>query len=214
MRSGRRHRRFALRQTDDDSYDVTVGTQTWLQSATLDVALACSTPRSDLRRRDRADRIFVHAGVVAVGRRALVIPRELLGQDDVGDSARASRRDLLLRRIRGTRRHRPDPPISAPLSIRRDGTNSTQERRVSELGGVAGVGTAEVATVVITRYRPGATWQPKRLPRGHGSWPCWQTRSGAGTSEGFAAGRDPGVCWSDRDRERSRRVRDTRGRVA
>jgi hypothetical protein len=57
-------------------------------------------------------------------------------------------------------------PYARPLSIR-DGS-ATQERPVTELGGVAADHSAQVSAVVITRYRAATEWLPRRLSAGEG----------------------------------------------
>ncbi len=60
-------------------------------------------------------------------------------------------------------------PYSRRLSIRSDDGSPTLERHVSELGGVAAQNSAELAVVVVTRYRRGVEWQPKQLSTGAGA---------------------------------------------
>jgi len=69
--------RFSLDRTDADSYDVTINRHLAIEHASLDVALGLID--ADLRMliaTNTPDWIFVHAGVVALRGRALVIPGE------------------------------------------------------------------------------------------------------------------------------------------
>lgn len=57
-------------------------------------------------------------------------------------------------------------PYPRPLSIRGADGGGAGERHVAELGGVAGEQSAEVAMIVVTRYRAGADWKPAPLSGG------------------------------------------------
>ena len=59
-------------------------------------------------------------------------------------------------------------PYFKPIELRPEGTNKQTKFDVSELGGRAGKKSLPVALVLITHYRPGATWRPKKLTAGKG----------------------------------------------
>jgi len=161
---------FGLRQTDAESYEVTVDGMPWLEHATLDVALSMLDAQIRLFIATNAhDRIFVHAGVVATGGKALVIPGESFSGKTTLVSAMVElgatyySDEYAVLDDQG-RVH----PYPRRLSIRGANGSATEERHVAELGGAAAVGSAELAAVVVTRYRPGAEWQPERVSTGQG----------------------------------------------
>jgi hypothetical protein len=158
--------RFGLRDTGADSYEVTVDDVPWLEHATLEVALGMLDAQIRIYVAANArERIFVHAGVVTRGGMALVIPGESFSGKTTLVSA--------LVRLGATyysdeyavlddegRVH----PYPRPLSIRGEDGTAPQERQV----GAALAAPAALAAVVVTRYRPGAEWQPTRLSPGQG----------------------------------------------
>jgi hypothetical protein len=162
--------RFALRQTGTDSYEVSVAGAPWLEHATLDMALGMLDAQIRIFVAANArDRIFVHAGVVAHHGMALAIPGESFSGKTTLVSALVERgatyysdEFAVLDGEGGVH------PYPRRLSIRASHAGATQERHVGELGGVAAAGRAELAAVAITRYRPGAEWQPTRLSTGKG----------------------------------------------
>jgi hypothetical protein len=162
--------RFALRQTGDDSYEVMIGDQPWLEHGTLDVAIGMLDAQVRLFVAATApDAIFVHAGVVAQDGRALVIPGESFSGKTTLVSALVQAGatyysdEYAVLDLAG-RVH----PYPRPLSIRSSDGSTVTERHVADLGGTAAEGSAEVATVVVTRYRAGCEWRPKRLSPGRG----------------------------------------------
>ena len=161
---------FGLRRTEADSYDVTIGDAPAIEHATLDVALGMLDAQIRLFIAATArEWIFVHAGVVARNGRALVVPGESF----------SGKTTLVRALVEAGATYYSDEyavldaegcvhPYARRLSIRGDGTRTTQERGVGELGGVAAQKRSTVRAVVVTRYQPGAEWQPRRLPSGQG----------------------------------------------
>ncbi len=161
--------RFSLVASGPDTYAVIVGDAPWIEHATIDVAL--DVLDAQLRMfiaANATDLIFVHAGVVAVGGRAVVIPGESF----------SGKTTLVRALVESGATYFSDEyavldadgnvhPYARRLSIRGDGA-ATEERPVSELGGVAAEDRAEVGTVLMTRYRAGAQWVPTRVSAGHG----------------------------------------------
>lgn len=167
--------RFGLRRTGTDStgidsYEVKVGDEPWLEHATFDVALGMLDAQIRLFVAANAhERIFVHAGVVAQEGKALLIPGESFSGKTTLVRALVEQgatyySDEYAVLDDGGRVH----PYPRRLSIREPDSRATQERDVAEFGGTAGVDTAEVAAVLVTRYRPGAEWEPQRLSSGQG----------------------------------------------
>ncbi len=59
-------------------------------------------------------------------------------------------------------------PYAKPLSIRGDGLEQT-DHAVESFGGVAGDEPLPLGMIVITTYKQGAEWKPKRLSPGAGA---------------------------------------------
>lgn len=158
--------RFGLREIGLDSYEVTHEGRTVLVEAPLDVALQLldSQIRLCVAARTSAS-IFVHAGVVALDDRALVLPGESF-----------SGKTTLVRALvdRGATYYSDEyavfdehglvHPYPRPLRIRT--ATATRSRHVAELGGTAGTRPARLSVVAVTRYRPGGQWRPRGLPTG------------------------------------------------
>jgi hypothetical protein len=112
------------------------------------------------------DAIFVHAGVVAHRGRAIVLP----GVSFVGKTT------LVAALVRAGATYYSDEfaliderglvhPYAKPLSIRGDDYRQT-DHAVDHFGGVAGDEPLPVGAIIVTSYRPGAEWQPRRLSPG------------------------------------------------
>lgn len=111
-------------------------------------------------------RIFVHAGVVIVDGRAIVLPgRSFAGKTTlVGAFLRA-----------GASYHSDEyavldergwvHPYTSPLSVRGEGETRTPVRP-EQLGVATGDGAEPVGAIVVTSYRPGAGWSPHPLTPG------------------------------------------------
>lgn len=112
------------------------------------------------------DHVFVHAGVVAHGGTAIVIP----GPSFSGKTT------LVAELVRAGARYYSDEfavldeqglvhPYAKPLSMRSGGVAQV-DHRVDELGGTAGEEAAPIGQVVVTTYHPDAKWDPRRLSAG------------------------------------------------
>ena len=112
------------------------------------------------------DRIFVHAGVVEHGGRAIVIP----GMSFSGKTT------LVAALVRAGATYYSDEfaPIDAdglvhpypkPLSLR-DERQVQHDHDVESLGGTAGITPLRIGAVVATAYEPHALWRPRRLSSG------------------------------------------------
>jgi hypothetical protein len=112
--------------------------------------------------------IFIHAGVVAHAGRTIVMPAASLG----------GKTTLVTALVKGGATYFSDEfavidrgglihPYPKPLSIREG--NAQAEHPVESLGGVAGVEPLPLGMIVITTYKAGAEWRPKRLSGGAGA---------------------------------------------
>lgn len=112
-------------------------------------------------------RIFVHAGVVAWRGRAIVIPgRTLAGKSTlVAALVRAGATyysdEFAVLDARG-RVH----PFARRLSLRQDGDKPPLRCSAEELGGNVGRKPLPVGVVLVSEYRAGARWRPRRLTPG------------------------------------------------
>jgi hypothetical protein len=114
-------------------------------------------------------RVFVHAGVVGWKGRAIVIP----GRSYSGKST------LVAELVRAGATYYSDEyavfdsrgqvhPFSKPLEIREEGSRKQSRVDVGELGGQAGVKPLPVGMVIMTRYKQGAHWRPRKITTGKG----------------------------------------------
>ena len=162
--------RFGLYQTGEDAYEVTFGGFPSMAHATLDVALTMLDAQMRLFIAANArDWLFVHAGVVVRGGRALVIP---------GDSF-SGKTTLVRALVNAGATYYSDEyavldddggvhPYPRRLSIRTGDGGEMRERQAPDNSAAAGDDSAALGMVVVTRYREGAEWQPKRLSPGQG----------------------------------------------
>ena len=107
------------------------------------------------------DYVFVHAGVVAVGERALVIP----GRTHTGKTT------LVAALLEAGARYCSDEyavvdadglvhPYPRPLSLRRGPGGAQEEVPVEQLGAVAQASALPIAVLAVTRFLPGTRWAP------------------------------------------------------
>jgi hypothetical protein len=115
------------------------------------------------------NRVFVHAGAVGWKGRAIVIP----GRSYSGKST------LVAALVRAGATYYSDEyavfdsrgllhPFLKPLEIRGEGEFTQSRITVSELGGKSGTKPLPVGLVLMTSYKKGATWQPRKLSPGKG----------------------------------------------
>ena len=116
-------------------------------------------------------RVFVHAGVVGVRGRAIVIPgRSFSGKTSlvaalVKAGAVYYSDEYAVLDERGRVHH-----YARPLSIRESGhLRKPKKYKVEALGGRSGARPLEVGMVVVSKYRAGASWRPRRLSEGEGA---------------------------------------------
>jgi hypothetical protein len=156
--------RLAIIGDERGTYSVDLGSSLLTMALPLDLALEtlAGVVRS-LISRDAPDRIFVHAGVVAYGGSAILIP----GSSFTGKTT------LVAALVRAGAIYYSDEfapldaeglvhPYAKPLSLRGAEPHQTGHR-VESLGGIAGQVPLPVGAVVETTYRPGTEWRPERL---------------------------------------------------
>ncbi|HEY4049215.1 MAG TPA: hypothetical protein VGM27_20330 [Acidobacteriaceae bacterium] len=112
-------------------------------------------------------RVFVHAGVVSWGGRAILIP----GRTFSGKTT------LVAELVRAGAVYYSDEfavidhnglvhPYARPLQLREDGGFRQTKRPVEELGGVAGHAPLLPGLVLLSRYEAGARWHPRHISAG------------------------------------------------
>jgi hypothetical protein len=112
-------------------------------------------------------RIFVHAGAVGWKGRVIIIPgRTLSGKTSlVAELVRAGASYLSDEFAILDEKGRVHPYLK-PLSIRADSLSRQIDTPVEEIGGKAAKDPLPAGLVVISGYRPGATWRPRTLTQG------------------------------------------------
>lgn len=114
-------------------------------------------------------RVFVHAGVVGWKGQAIVIPgRSYSGKSTlVAELVRAGATyysdEYAVFDTRG-RVH----PFSKPLELREQGEFSQTKITAAELGGHSGTKPLPVRLVLMTQFKDGARWRPRKLTEGRG----------------------------------------------
>jgi hypothetical protein len=114
-------------------------------------------------------RVFLHAGVVGWQGQAIVVPgRSFTGKSTlVAALVRAGATyysDEYAVLDRSGRVH----PFARPLSIREEASTVRRKQAVETFGGHAGSEPLPVGLVLVSRYRMGAQWRPRRLTPGQG----------------------------------------------
>jgi hypothetical protein len=164
--------RFALvKDTDDALLHVMCDDQPI--AGPVDLRLALGILDAELRMHialHAPDHVFVHAGVVGVGERAIVLP----GRSFAGKTT------LVAALVQAGAEYWSDEyavldadglvhPYPKPLSVRINDTRATEERPVESLGGRAGDRPLPVALIAFTSYRPGAAWGLRPCTTGAGA---------------------------------------------
>jgi hypothetical protein len=138
-------------------------------AAARDLAAAVAALDAELRRfiaSHAPDVVFVHAGVVAHGGRAIVLPgRSFAGKSElvaalVREGAEYFSDEYAVLDAAG-RVH----PYPRPLSLRAHGAGVS----AAELGGRIGSAPAPVGLIAVTRYVPRAGWDPATLTPAQGA---------------------------------------------
>jgi len=159
--------RFGLWPAEDDEYEATFQGAPIVEHASLSVALTLLDSEIRLFVAAQApDRVFVHAGVIALDGRALLIPGESFsgkttlvaalvdaGASYYSDEYAVLDEDGLVH------------PYRRPLRLRAAG-GVTPGHRVTTDPGSARAEPVALGAIALTRYRPGFEWKPRRVSRG------------------------------------------------
>ena len=164
--------RFSINRTEIGTYSITRDGKQLTGTNELHLDLALELLDSEIRiylGRTAPEAIFIHAGAVSHRGRAIVIPaRSFEGKTTLvaalvqagaiyySDEFAVLDRDGLV------------IPYAKPLSVRDGGWVQT-DRMVESYGGVAGEERLPIGMIVITSYRPGADWNPKKVSPGAGA---------------------------------------------
>jgi hypothetical protein len=114
-------------------------------------------------------RVFVHAGVVGWKGQAIIVPgRSFSGKSTlVAELVKAGATyysdEYAVLDSRG-RVH----PFAKPLELREEGEYAQKKVTAAELGGELGAGPLPVGLVLMTRFKRGASWRPRKLSPGQG----------------------------------------------
>jgi hypothetical protein len=112
------------------------------------------------------DSIFVHAGVVAIGDRAVVLPgRSFSGKTTLVAAFVSAGATYFSDEFAVLDRQALVHPYPTRLSVR-EGPEDRQLVDVAQLGGVSGDTAVPIGAIVVTSYRPGAAWEPRELSPG------------------------------------------------
>jgi hypothetical protein len=138
----------------------------------FDLDVVFETLESDLRlfvAELAKHRVFVHAGVVGWKGKAIVIPgRSYSGKSTlVAELVRAGATyysdEYAVLDSRG-RVH----PFSKPLELREEGKFKQTKVTAAQLGGQSGTRPLPVGLVLMTQFKSGARWRPRKLTAGKG----------------------------------------------
>jgi hypothetical protein len=114
-------------------------------------------------------RIFIHAGVVGWGGRAILVPgRTFTGKTTlVAELVRAGATYYSDEYAALDARGRVHPFVT-PLSVR-NGFHRGRDLPPESLGATSGRRPIPVGTIVVTEYHPGGRWRPRRRSEGEGA---------------------------------------------
>jgi hypothetical protein len=155
---------FTLEGPADGAYSVLVDGAPIATGLTAEVAIHVLDAQLRLRIAALAsDHVFVHAGVVALGERALLLPGPSLSGKStlvaalVAEGAAYYSDEFAV--LDGTGAVHPYP---RRLSLRAEGEGSGTYTEVDALGGRPGEGLARPGVIAVTSYMPGEQWSPQR----------------------------------------------------
>jgi hypothetical protein len=139
---------------------------------TLDLDAAMDQFESDLQlhvAEMARGRIFVHAGVVGWQRRAIVIPgRSFAGKTSLVTELVRAGATYYSDEYAVVDRHGRVHPYPKPPATRTADNGTQVKTPIVALGGKVGVEPLPIGLVVVSHYKDGARWRPRRLSRGQG----------------------------------------------
>jgi hypothetical protein len=163
-------RRFTLIAEEAGTYAFAVNEDILNRGLDLELALMLLDSQVRLHLGVKApDTVFIHAGVVAHGGKTIVMP----GKSFEGKTM------LVAALVRAGATYYSDEfavidegglvhPYAKPLSVRGDDHMQT-DHPVESLGWTAGSEPLPMGVIVVTSYRRGAEWRPRRLSSGEGA---------------------------------------------
>jgi hypothetical protein len=168
---------FSLASSDGITYELSRDEAAIGQPLELDVAIALldSQLRIEIARR-ASDWTFIHAGCVAVGERALVLPGlSFAGKTTLVKALIEQGATYLSDEYAPLDAEGRVHPYPKPLSIRPPGAQrtavpvATTETAAVALGAEVGERAVEVGLIAALRYVPGAPWDPEPLTPSQGA---------------------------------------------
>lgn len=116
-------------------------------------------------------RVFVHAGVVGLRGKAIVIPgRSFSGKTSLVAALVKAGADYYSDEYAVLDEQGLVHHYARPLSVRENGyLERPKKYQVEALGGRKGAKPLPIAMVVVSMYKPGARWRPRRLSEGEGA---------------------------------------------
>lgn len=161
--------RIALDGDSDGTYGLLVDETPFLSRLKLELAL--EVLESQLHANvalDAPDRVFVHAGAVADGKSAIVLPgRSFTGKTTLVTEFVRAGAVYYSDEYAVLDAHGRVHPYPKPLSLRGD-NHQQVDHPVTSLGGSEGDRPLTVGTILVSEYRPGAEWRPATLSTGEG----------------------------------------------
>ncbi|MCA1557152.1 MAG: hypothetical protein LC731_01275 [Acidobacteria bacterium] len=114
-------------------------------------------------------RSFIHAGAVGWRGRAVIMPgRSFSGKTTLARELIARGATFYSDEYAVLDRHGRVHPFPRALQIRENGAGRQTKYTIESLGGRSGVKPLPVGLVLLSEYRTGARWQPRRLTAGQG----------------------------------------------
>src|SRR5918994_2489202 len=160
-------RRFTLIAEEAGTYAFAVNGDRLNRGLELELALMLLDSQVRLHIGTEApDTVFIHAGAVAYNGKTIVMParsfegKTMLVAALVRAGATYYSDEFAVMDERGLVH-----PYAKPLSVRGDGHMQT-DHPVESLGWTAGSEPLPLVAIVVTRYRQGAEWRPRRLSSG------------------------------------------------
>ena len=163
--------RFVLIAHEAGTYELTANEQTLDQGLELELALTILDAQLRMHVGIEAhDSTFIHAGVVAYGGRTMILP----GRSFAGKTM------LVAALVRAGATYYSDEfaviderglvhPYAKPPSVRAGDDGRQTDHPLESLGWAAGSEPLPAGAIVVTSYRPGAEWRPRRLTAGEGA---------------------------------------------